>query len=328
MNSLECEIPDIPKLLSEKKLTQKEAIYLIAEKMQRDPRYFCIDHYKDELRSDIILKFIEKGHIVLQNFSSEYGSFYTWLKSFIYYQVMTAKREQFHDNIAIQTYKPCSTIDAEEVRENYHKDEFSYKIAHFSLCEIPQNQKAPYLRNTLSVADVSDGKVRIETKSLNRFKKFYSKERKTVLILALKACFFINDENILKIANFCKVPVSEFCDAIDNLRGTLEEKNEKFRLLENKRNDSYFKHQKYRKIIENNKYSSENKKMTHLYKFHTNNWLNRNKQVGERIKNICPTNKNIANILGICERQVGYYLNNAESFLKKYSDDSAKPKLQ
>ena len=44
------------------------------------------------------------------------------------------------------------------------------------------------------------------------------------------------------------------------------------------------------------------------YLKHTQLWISLNKKLKDGVINIRPTNKAIADVLGICERQVSYYI--------------------
>ncbi|WP_455157285.1 hypothetical protein [Treponema socranskii] len=53
------------------------------------------------------------------------------------------------------------------------------------------------------------------------------------------------------------------------------------------------------------------------YRKQTESWKHKNKELRESRWRVCPTNKMIANILGICERQVSHYITRAQKLIRE-----------
>ena len=87
--------------------------------------------------------------------------------------------------------------------------------------------------------------------------------------------------------------------------------------IEIRRNKAYFQHRKYRSRIEwaeatKDDFSPyEKHKLSNKYDKQTNTWKTLNQQLKKGIINIRPTNKAIAKALGMCERQISFYIKNA-----------------
>ena len=64
-----------------------------------------------------------------------------------------------------------------------------------------------------------------------------------------------------------------------------------------------------------------NYKYEKLEKKHEKNWKNLNKSFEDGHLYLRPTNKTVANIMGICERQVAYYIRTAKNELNKDNPD-------
>jgi len=206
--------------------------------------------------------------------------------------------------------------------EKYEKNEFEYKIMHFKPYSLSEKEKAPYIRkkqlkklpeelktapgNDLSVADV-----------LCDFTKSNETKRKLTLVIALKSCYYLSEENLSTIARFCRVDFEMFMKAIDSLKLTLGEKQKRYEKLKDKRDFSYYQHRKCMERLQDRKdFYLPTDDIERLCKFHTEKWINKTSFLQNKSYKVCPTNKSIANILGICERQVGYYLNHADDLLK------------
>ena len=60
-----------------------------------------------------------------------------------------------------------------------------------------------------------------------------------------------------------------------------------------------------------------------LERKHARNWIKLNKSFEEGHLYMRPTNKTVANLLGICERQVAYYINSAKKEIDNISFDNS-----
>ena len=63
-------------------------------------------------------------------------------------------------------------------------------------------------------------------------------------------------------------------------------------------------------------------KFERLEKKHTKNWIKLNKTFEEGHLYLRPTNKTVANLLGICERQVAYYIKSAKKEIDSNTFDN------
>lgn len=144
------------------------------------------------------------------------------------------------------------------------------------------------------------------------------KLRKTVLILALKSAYYLTDYQINKIAVLCHIDRLLLQQAVQTLKNQLYDREKSKIKIEERRNNAYFQHKRYMNqlnwMLENkdefDKYRIE--RVLLKYKAQTEKWKKLNLQLSAGIRNIRPTNKAIADILGICERQVSYYIKNAK----------------
>ena len=310
----------LPELVAEKKLTVKEALNLIGEEITREPQKFGITADSKEFISDLYFSIIQQGHFLFDHYRKEYCSFKTYLYSFIHYQLKTLKRENYKNYNKRKIYEAVQQIEYETQREKYEKHEFDYKIMHFKPYSLNEKDRAPYALKTTSNIEkefsklkTSEGKNEILTNFINSRES----DKKLTLVIALKSCYYLTEDNISSIAKFCKLDRETLQETIDYLKSGLGQKQEKFEQIARRRDFSFYQHRKYFEKIQNLKDDNQkDEEIDKLYKFHTERWINKNTFLQKESYKVCPSNKVIADLLGICERQVGYYIKNADNLLK------------
>lgn len=321
MSKNELSVSVLPELIEAGKITQKEAVNFIAEELYKNPKSLVITHISEEEKSNLIFSFIRDGWFVFDHYKKEFGSFMNYLKSYLRYKRMTLSRDNFYENITTQTVSAFSAMEHEERLEKYKNEEFAYKIMHFTPHEPDRTERAPFAarkyRHEKQIVADSDSEQKKSAKSY--FGGMHTAEEKLILVLTLKSCFFLTSKQIKKISKFCNISEEMLNSELEKLRVISEKKHEAYKLLEEKRNAEYFIHRKCRELLLTNKFSkfsNQTERLIRQYEFHTEKWQKLNGKLKELSAKTCPTNKSIAETLGICERQVGYYLKNKEKHKK------------
>lgn len=136
-----------------------------------------------------------------------------------------------------------------------------------------------------------------------------------ILILVIRYAYFITDEHIHNICNTYKAQEESLFSLIEYVRKIMEKKMERHQALIERRNKAYFYHKKYEsqiKYIDESVYITEPEKLKENLKDknqkHICTWQNHNQKLKEGCLFPHPSNKMIADLLGISERQVCYYL--------------------
>lgn len=148
------------------------------------------------------------------------------------------------------------------------------------------------------------------------------------MVLALKSSYNITETNINMIASCCNIDKEKLQEIVDYLNDKLKCKLTRKRELEEKRNSVYFYKKKYEhqikklseEVKEDNKYVSES--LTEKYNRKYEKWGNLNKKLNNSSHFLKPTNKEIANVLGLCERQVNYYIKALKNINDKENETS------
>lgn len=297
------KLKDLPELIKSGKMTVKQAIDEIGGFINQNYPVFGLNKYDEDFRSDIILMFFEKANRIFENYNEETSDFFTYLYSSIS-SLINSRRKM----LAIQSLK--EKID-------YHEG--------INL----NDEKVFFYENSKSYdQDLRDVPFAYKPQNVDALKKMFrelSNENcdKKILVLAIKACFYITDEQVKKVCEIYNLKEKDLYDAIQYCKETLEDKAEKRIKLQERRNYAYYHQKKYDSQLE--KIKDSEKETNYLLrnnilkkqKKHYKTWQTLNKKFSDGFLFLRPTNKTVADLLGICERQISYYINCAKQDYKK-----------
>ncbi len=286
------DIEEIPEFVASGKITKEEALNLIAEEIYQTPFRFGLALYDEDFRSEVLLSFLQKGRPVLERYIPERSSFRSYLFAFVQGLILTQKRNQIRKMMADSSIKHY--ISNEEVETEYKQG------VQLSVGCAPVKYRASSDRDiwrTLS----------------NRCRAVGTSNAKTALILALKSSYYIPVDYVDEISSYCNIGNAELHRLICELNSLLYRKIERRDLIIERRNNAYYFHRKYFMQL---KYCNRDKTdipaLSDKYSRQTENWKNKNRLLQKSRYRVCPTNKMIAKLLGICERQVSYYIKRAK----------------
>lgn len=300
------EFNELPEKLAAGMLSQSQAIEEICKFVMQNAPLFGLQKYDDDSRQEILLGIIEKGLHIIKAYNPQIGDFFT----FFYCHVCSLINTQLKKNSCnylqdrLNYVESINAISDKEAK--YHKIE----------CQNFTIAKAPFTRRQLSPAQLQEA-----LRELN----LDAKEKK-VIILALKSSYYLTDEQIDKLCRLYKIKAEYFYSMIEYCKDSIQKKTEKRKKTQERRNFAYYHHRRYKTLLEDLlKENDENSdllssKFDRLEKKHARNWLSLNKAFEEGHLYLRPTNKTIANLLGICERQVAYYIKCAK---REYDNDSS-----
>lgn len=290
------EINETGKLYKAGKISERTAINKAVEFVALNYKLFGMEKFDEDFKSDVVLKFLEKCPDLLHMYNPEQGDFfgllYFFVKTIVHTELKTASRKTFNEKIFLETSV-----------ENYSEDlAKNFKISHNDLeaKEFPENY----------VIDQSTSNLRKVFSNLKQ-----SKDRANI-ILALKSAFYLDDQIIDEICRIYNLNKIEFTDILQICKNQQLSKIERNQKNISRRNCAYFFHKKYSSQINGyNKSDSEEINSTR-YQMHlqsrnetqTDRWQKQNKNLRSSKVFIRTSNKLIADILNICERQVSYYV--------------------
>lgn len=293
----------IPSLIKEKKLTQQEALDILSVELLKNPKFFLGETPDDEIKSELILKILQKGIFVLERYKEGYGIFAAYFTSFIRFQYLTLKRQKKTQMLSEATYLVMQKTDYEAQLDLYENQEyFKSKVAYepYSLSE---------KNNFFSKSD----KISVTEKNKKRIKNL----KKTLLILSMKYINYINLELLEEIAIFCEIPLEKLKEIRNTLLENLNKKIVHRNKLETKRDKAFFLKRKYQielEFLKANNMNYDHKE--YLLQRQTKFWNEKLNQLKKSTSLVTPSNKQIAKELGMKERIISYYIKNAKNYIE------------
>lgn len=312
------EFNTIPEQLKSLQISNEKALDLITIFFKDNLPLFNISCFDEDYISEMIIMLLSKGQNVLSSYNSNLGEFFNYFYSVIKNIDTTCRR------------KKSRYIIQEE--HNLYENLFEVKESTEKYCPLPKEPflgKVPYRYEPIDVKSFKqackynqfeikryfekDDEIPLELKE--KLKKISpAKLKKMILTITLKSSFYLNDNIIDKISFLCNFDRNDLAKKIQILKADLFTREKNKKVLEERRNKAYYHHQNYEKQMQwlkenpddydDYKYSELEKK----YYKHTKLWIALNNKLNDGIINIRPTNKAIADVLGICERQVSYYI--------------------
>ncbi|MBR5645744.1 MAG: hypothetical protein IKX23_03785 [Treponema sp.] len=315
------EINEIPKLLAQKKITSKQAMDYLSLYFLQNYRLFKSGVLSKDFQTEIIITLLENREIFFEKYNYHKGCFYTYYFNYIKNLILNKKRKYIMQNIKEELFIEDSIADFESIQNAYENINYS----EFDFPKAPYSYKINEKNFTLACSNeiytfrkfINENNEEVYSKLKNNLKKVHPKlGSKILIILALKSAFYITDFQIETICKICSINPDSLRELIQIIKEKLEMRAITKQRYEMRRNRAYMNHKKYRRGIE---FFEEEQSDSHYYteaykrKYRRNTicWNNLNSSLQTGFLHLRPSNKMIAEILGICERQVSYYLRHA-----------------
>ena len=302
----------IPDMLQKNEVTRKEALNLLCEFILSDRPVFGLIKFDEDFVSELILRILERGTVIFDSFNPESGSFYTYFFKYV-------QSVKFHllKELSINELKYKHVVELSK-EDLYISDT---NCTYYPSKSLIKNEE----KNIDEILNKSDIYPKDFLKLIKKHPRGYEK---LLLVLALKSSYNITERNINMISSCCNIDKEKLQEIVDYLNDKLECKLTRKRKLEEKRNSVYFYKKKYEhqikklneEVKEDNKYISES--LTEKYNRKYEKWGNLNKKLNNSSHFLKPTNKEIANVLGLCERQVNYYIKALKNINDKENETS------
>ena len=302
----------IPDMLQKNEVTRKEALNLLCEFILSDRPVFGLIKFDEDFVSELILRILERGTVIFDSFNPESGSFYTYFFKYV-------QSVKFHllKELSINELKYKHVVELSK-EDLYISDT---NCTYYPSKSLIKNEE----KNIDEILNKSDIYPKDFLKLIKKHPRGYEK---LLLVLALKSSYNITERNINMISSCCNIDKEKLQEIVDYLNDKLECKLTRKRKLEEKRNSVYFYKKKYEhqikklneEVKEDNKYVSES--LTEKYNRKYEKWGNLNKKLNNSSHFLKPTNKEIANVLGLCERQVNYYIKALKNINDKENETS------
>lgn len=318
---MKLDINSIPEKIKDGKLTAREAVNQLAVFIVQNPAIFGLPKNDEDLISEVVMHFLEKSENSFEHFNPNYGSFFTYFFCYVKSVIITCSRKRMtrftQDSHSINE----SILDYDSHNEAYSSIDFNeigkgtvpYSIKKIPVEAFQLASKSEYYK----IKKIDSSKNNLP--KIREFSEHSTKIERIILILALKSSYYITDEQITRISEICRINENHLRDAIHLLNQDLIEKAERHISLVNRRNRAYYLKKKYENELSQielnniNNLSYSKDKITKKYENQSNHLELFNELLKNGVINIRPTNKAVADIMGLCERQISYYLNKAKS---------------
>ena len=293
------DLNELPEKLQSGELTEKETVNQICRFVAKNYPIYGLHKYDEDFRQEILLFLVERSPHILRLYNPNQGDFFT----FLYCYICTAINSKTKSRIAGSMK---DKINMEECITDFDDKERKYHKIDYNSFEVP---KAPFAPKKIPPEEIQQSLKELSLKGPD----------KKVIILALKSSYYLTDQQINKICRIYGIKTEYFYSMVQHCKDSLSEKSIKRSKAEERRNFAYYHHKRYSKIIQNLNedllYEKQNIKKS-IYskkeKKHFHNWNSLNNAFEKGHLYLRPTNKTVANIMGICERQVTYYINCAK----------------
>lgn len=298
------ELEELPSSVQKKKISVKKAVNKLAEYIFKNPGKFGLLKYDEDFRSQLIICFLEQARTLFARYNKNYGAFLPYLYIFVRRIAISQLREKIRNDGT--SYSLCKE----------EEQQWEYKINQYSADRFVAENEPEYLPEKTYFH-------RINQNVKNYCVKDNAIEAKTAMVLALKSSYFLSDSEISKVSNYCGVGQQKLKNTLARLNRKLKKKAVRHDLLVRRRDNAYYYHQKYGMMIERakNEMMAPEYQVKNKYEKHTAKWISKNEKLQNYGYRICPTNKTVARVLGICERQVSYYISRVR---KRYGENQAK----
>lgn len=302
MNSSELNL--IPQQIKSGIITKKTALNLISTFICENYPVFGLHKFDEDFREDILVYFLERGEHILDTYDENYADFFTYLYSNILSYIQTKRRMLAKSQIK-ESLLTADSID------NYNDKQHAYESINFEVFETP---KVPY-----SYTPISAENLRKIFEPLS-----HNNKDKKLLVLAMKSSFYITHEQISEVSEKYNIDIDDMYKSIEYLKQSIDKRFQKHKLAIERRNSSYFLHRRcdyeLEAVAEKNTSNEVKSDINKKNERHQNNLERMNKKFADGYLHLRPTNKTIAYILDICERQVTYYINCAKKdYENKYN---------
>lgn len=292
--------------VEKRELSVTSAVNLIAEILQENYKAFDPQRREPELQADfqssVILEFLRLGHKVFGPLPDG-KDFYSVVVSRVRGIVQTQIKKSADSNKITLVNLRNSEKDYEDEQEKYN-----------FILVVEDKFHAPY---AVKNSDTFKLKPATLKEFMNRRTSF--QEAKPAIVSALRECYDISDSMVYKLCEKYNLDPNDFFKNIQELKEIQFEKYERHQEYCNTRNEYFFIHQRYSPDFSDYENASDSYRntMQKRYESSTRNWKQKNKHIRKGRFHYTPSNELLAKKLGVCTRQISYYIKKTKELAEK-----------
>ncbi|MBR1536319.1 MAG: hypothetical protein IJ630_05225 [Treponema sp.] len=288
----EQNVENLPELVKNGEISVSEAVNLMWEDIYLEPYRYGLFYFSEDQKSEFLLVMRKKFKKILLDYKRGQLSFIQYLAGKITNYKMSFLREQLESENERKSMESFLKSKTEEEYQKYENGiEASKKESESDNC----------LKNFTDI---------IQTGGSQKLRKKKIAEL-TALVLMMKACKDVDDSTVCAVSDFTQIDRNLLYQKIQELKATIEKKDEISLRLVAKRNNAFFFHRKYfQEMVAPTSTERKKKIMEKKYDGQTKKWEKHNKTIIERSDS--PSIEEVAKAIGIKPRMVSFYINNAK----------------
>lgn len=315
------EINKIPEKVKNKEITFEKAAWLLLTEVYFNLYKYTGEKTSADLRSDLIMKLQPKIKKLIERYDPKISLFHTFFKLYVHNTYNSFKRDSKKYDYTKHTLNCQSWMLFQEIIDNYNAeeacngydcietDENLPKLIKYKITHNPDVIEKELVFEKLNKSSMKKAKPRTTNNKESLFWPGKTTEQKKLTILALKACYYIKENQIEYVTKFCGYKNNQLKEKIEELCQELEQKEQIRISFLRTRDNSYFYHRKYELILSAlEKESPWYEKIKEKYLTHTKAWKDKNQMIFNNRFKICPSDEAIARVIGMSTRQVSNYI--------------------
>lgn len=321
------KIDDVELKLRGGLISEEEACKELMEVMFLNKQFFGLQLLPEDDFLDFLEGEYKKFPRIFRVFDPKLSSFTNFLYTTIQGNFATwKKRKSRKESVELTTlYSQNANLTEKQIQFSQQESSVNYEIREETAIT---NEKIREIQSVL-IKKKYGGKEATYTKERKRQKlnKYFNIRRKAALVLMLKCCHYITDDLLKKVSILTSLPLKTLEVLCEKAKESIVKKLERREKVEACRDTAFFYHIRFQQEL--NLYSENEliyNKIKSRYVKKTDLWKVKNDLLKQKEFSVSPSNRVVAKILGLNERQVSYILEQAQInmdniSLKDYYDD-------
>lgn len=279
-----------------KKIPWDEGIKRMIGYIYENPQLFGLQHIDADLKSNIIVKLLERLPIYIANYSSSRAFFSTYMNSIILNLIKSQYREFY--------------------RKKAHESSILYYLEKEKQTAAESAADEGYTADTLedSGTETAEG-----IYAGYRYRKNASGKLTAthILILALKACYFLTDTQIRRLSEITGYTETEIYEYKRKLEEAMQKRLKRYKEIQYRLNNSYMmKNRCFLQLMTMPPDSALFNKLSKTYGYYTQSWHSK-LRLSHSAGRLRPTNDEIADVLHLQAHQIAHALRYVRSIGKQ-----------
>lgn len=303
-------LENLAKDYSDGKMTEKQCSLKLMEYIFLHKSLFGLKALDEDDFLDFLIFEIPKFGKIFTLYDKKIGTFFSFLQFTLRKALSIWKKNSIRNKVMDDEILTSQKIEIEEYTEKYEleaegleiiKEQETAALAQCVESPFKINENMPYRFDKYKKIDI-------------RRTKIGNLQKEIVLILALKSCYYLDDEMINKVSAYTGIEKGKLISMQKSLNADLTTKIKRRASCIKCRNNSFYFHRKYSQELQ---YLSPHTSWCRLiqdkYDKHTKTWINRNSRLRRKDYYVSASNCAVGKVLNMDPRHVKYILDKANN---------------